>query len=446
MGKPQGETKPRVSYAVKGGFTAEQDPATGKWTILDVPIFAEHKVPGTEFYIGEKWLKAAVQKAQARFNENGWLNNLHIGHHGFGEKPVAAGKFMPTRVGRMVFEGKPRFVLFADLTRIPDEIFQKIKDEELTGRSVEIARVGDRELSSLALLSTETPFFRLPPLTIKNEIAASQQTYKVKNQAPVLAYSVRENSLTNVLMKMEGANMPDTTKDRAAMYQENGSEEEKDEKEEEDKPEMAQEPEAEVVPAEEAEDRGDQLGALASALEDVKGMLAKILEALGGDIQEGEDEAPAPAEVEASAPSKFSEAKVMGRLAATEAKIKGFEKKEKEEEAVKATLKSLASYNLGDTVETELYSIVRKEGIAALKTYAEAVKKYGAKCPGREMEDGAGEGSESEMPELKKYAQKGPDVYAKAREYARNYDLVKHNSKVNLERYIDLQFTLEGGN
>jgi hypothetical protein len=179
--KPVHATAPRIPT---GEYLAIFDKESNTYTVKDVPIFAEHQVPGAKFKIGEKWMRAAVQKAKDRATADKYVAPLHVRHHGDSEGTRRAGFVMPTEVKSSMYEGRKTFVLYADLVGIPPEVYEEIKQRRLPYRSVEINKVDVPEISSLALLEDEVPYFRLPMLGVGEEVDA-------KGERPDIAASAR---------------------------------------------------------------------------------------------------------------------------------------------------------------------------------------------------------------------------------------------------------------
>ena len=203
--------KPEMAAALKDQkFTGEKN-KDGTFNIRNVPIFADHKVPGTKQHVGSKWLNAAVKKNQQRFAEDGFKAPLHIQHHGKGSKPEPAGFFMPTGVKAARFEGKDRDVIFADLLEIPKDKFEQIRKGLLPFRSVEILDLDSPEISSLALLDTEVPFFRFKPLkvnTVKkaNRLVASAQpaiAYRLSRTGRALLFNFGAYTMADEIKKSD---------------------------------------------------------------------------------------------------------------------------------------------------------------------------------------------------------------------------------------------------
>lgn len=136
----------------------------GTFSIRNVPIFGElaEGERGNAKPIDRKWMQSAIDQAKLRQGE-GYKYRLHILHHDSSTKPQPAGEFNLTKVRPLTYEGRRMDVLHADFLNVPEHVFDAIQRGELLYRSVEINNIkGVPEIDSVALLSTETPFFRLP--------------------------------------------------------------------------------------------------------------------------------------------------------------------------------------------------------------------------------------------------------------------------------------------
>lgn len=200
------------------GYSAKQND-DGTWSIFGVPAYGANsrsfgKIPVVingkieEQEIGVKhdsdWLRKSIETAKLDFEERGYMAPLHIHHHGDSDKVERAGFFMPREVRRMTYGGRPLDILFVDLIKIPDRVYQLVKAGELPYRSVEVSRETDAEpeIKSLALLEHEPPYFKLPLLTIENE--ASRVSSSVQGGELVAAYKAG-GAVINFLYKAEDA-------------------------------------------------------------------------------------------------------------------------------------------------------------------------------------------------------------------------------------------------
>jgi len=152
-----------------------------KWTrnpdntynVLLVPIMTslhanEFPSPTNVKPIDRKWLQAAIDKANLREAE-GHFGSVHENHHGSGLPDVYAGKLQLWEIGSINYNGERRDCLYANLLRIPEVIFKRMQAGELVYRSIEGISWENPEIVSLALMATETPFWRLPMLTLGEE-------------------------------------------------------------------------------------------------------------------------------------------------------------------------------------------------------------------------------------------------------------------------------------
>jgi hypothetical protein len=133
----------------------------GRIAVRDVPIFAENDRGGQKY--DEAWLRGAVLRDQAR-RMTGYKAPMHLGHHEVALERKRAGDYALESVRYCLYDGKPLWVIFGSLYFANEAVLsQTLRDYPY--RSVEIA-AGDApgEINSLALLSTEAPYFRFPNL------------------------------------------------------------------------------------------------------------------------------------------------------------------------------------------------------------------------------------------------------------------------------------------
>lgn len=433
-----------------GKFTATQN-EDGTWNIENVPIFAQHKVKfgEEEKEIGQDWLLKAKAREDSRVSDDNYLPPLHIHHHGARETE-RAGFFRSKSVAQANYQGKPLWMTFADLVRIPAEIFDKIKAGGLPYRSVEVHSLDEPEINSLALLDDEVPFFRLSLLTIGNQVPAegmkvgeTLHAMDPKTTEPLLAYRAR-GAGSNVLMNLDGKHlrrqdMPET--------------------EEEKKKRL----EAEKKKGEKLALEGDAMAKLAEALNGAIAQLqgaVKMLTGGEGDAPAGGG-APAPAEnlsakddgkgsgadddkgaskdyaaeiAKLPPEARGAVAALMGRVDVAEGKVGRMEHEGKVEKAVYAVTKELLTYGLDQEKTTKtLFDLARKDGIPAMQSYAQAVKDHGTAdpLPGVESAEAIGK-----LPkEMQVFANLGEGVLEKAVKYSKEFDNLKgHGMKLEFGR------------
>lgn len=161
----------------KPRFPAKKHP-DGTYSIFGVPVFGELEkgARGNPVAFRRRWMLDAIKRFKQRDAE-GYKYRLHVFHHGDSEKPQAAGTFKLTAIRKLNIGGEPMDVLHADFHGLNEDTFRRIQSGELLYRSVEILNVkGAPEIDSIALLSTETPFFRLPvtdgdTVTLEDDLA-----------------------------------------------------------------------------------------------------------------------------------------------------------------------------------------------------------------------------------------------------------------------------------
>lgn len=134
---------------------------SGNYAIRDLPVFAAPKdeAKGKKYTIG--WLKRACRRAEER-KAGGFLAPAHIEHHDPGQTREFAGFMDNYRTALTDLDGENVPAVFVDLLEVPPAVFEEIRACRLPYRSVEILDPDIPELSSLALMKSDVPFFRLP--------------------------------------------------------------------------------------------------------------------------------------------------------------------------------------------------------------------------------------------------------------------------------------------
>jgi hypothetical protein len=191
MAGPIDAKQPLPATALPGGHYSWVDNGDGTFNILDVPVLAELPAgafphPVNKEPIDRAWMEKAIAKAKQRESE-GHIGAVHVHHHGSGAEVVEAGRLLLDHVGRAVYDGKERDVLFAHLLRIPQDVFDQIKCGKLPYRSIEGEPWDKREVVSLAIMPTETPYFRLPMLTLGEQIKPSYLSLAIDKRYAVAA-------------------------------------------------------------------------------------------------------------------------------------------------------------------------------------------------------------------------------------------------------------------
>lgn len=359
-------TTATLPAGVRGGAYAATQNADGTWNVLDVPTFAAHQRSGLT--IDRAWLESAVKRA-GELQTGEYAPPLHVGHHSDGAAK-RAGYFMPRRVESRQFGGSaaPLPVLMSDLLSVPDSAYQEIKAGRLPYVSVEVADLRKPEITSLALLADDAPWFKFPLLTIGEE-----------QSAVPLAASAGARFLYH-----------DGLGPRGARYM-----------------------------ASEALDlKGKIVKAFTTALDSAFGT-----EAPSNPLGPAELPAAAPpppaAPISARAADKpitYADlARIEGRLEAFDLAQKKAGDAQKLDGVVHAAVRTLATYGiLGDEVEARVRKYATSGGEVAVTTYVDTVKAYAAPRPPEAWLGELPGSSHAEAPAAAAYAGRGEPVQREA--------------------------------
>lgn len=216
-----------------GRYTAVRSP-DGTWSILDVPVYPEHVLPAVydaagrcvqpEIPITRAWLEAAVRRAKFRALYDAYAAPAHVNHHAEVLPPgspvrevLPAGCFVARRVGTLSYCGRPHACVYGDFVGIPAERFAEIESGRLRYRSAEVLNLRDPEISSVAFLPTQVPYFRLPMLTIGTKRAeaasasftTSANVFRSTYRSPVVGFYRAGAAASALCYFAEAAPMPD---------------------------------------------------------------------------------------------------------------------------------------------------------------------------------------------------------------------------------------------
>ena len=411
-----------------GRYTAQQN-ADGTWNVLNVPIFAEHVVDvGDEkFKINKAWMVAAMRKAQRRFNQDQYLPPLHINHHDTGRETKLAGFYKIRSVSKQRYEGKPLWVMAADLVNVPDAVYQEIRAGLLPYRSVEIHDIDKPEVDSLALMPDEVPFFRLAMLTIGKEVEAREPVAINKRSVPVRAYHDTGKRAKQVLLHFPTEAVVTKYRDDDDELLDNGEDAE----------------EIEII----VEDEGDeeveeQMAAgdsLRAALQSASESLQSALSALGGledkepdesladDDGDDDDDAPKPVDMREDWSAKSQAvrsdyANSSQDLAKYMAKVDALEKKQATGSLLRKALKELKPYGMDDEgTAKKLRRLFRSGGTVAVQTYVDTVQEIAQREPAPWTGDVPTAAIRLD-PAAQSFASFGAEATERAQRYAGEYD------------------------
>ncbi len=156
----------------------------GNYAVFGLPIFSETK----RFNRGSKkidifdeaWLTQAVAAAKRRQDDpNGsYLPPAHVNHTDAKGKTTQqfAGYIANQTVKKHRLEGADKATIFADVIEMPPAIYREFEKMRLGYRSVEINNPAKREISSVALLPAEVPYFKYAVSGVKLDDPDSPDT------------------------------------------------------------------------------------------------------------------------------------------------------------------------------------------------------------------------------------------------------------------------------
>ncbi len=426
LGMPE-STETALSEVPGGGYLSEFNEESECWAIRDLPFFSELPA-GTrsnEKAISREWMEAVVRRHRTLEEEQKHLPPVHANHHDAGRENFRIGFLRPTRVGRLILDGKPRWTLFGDIVRIEDRHYAEIKDLGYPYRSAEIGIGWKPEISSLALLADEAPHFKLPMLTIGEERRHFDRGF-LPEQAPALAFSEIGES-AYVCFSFRGATMP-KKKDEIVKLQ--------------DDPEKK-------------DDKGNTDEVTSGIVKVVEkflpDMVKRLFEEMVVRTQEGEQtvepemlKEEEKAELAKKAKAEAGDERIvnmMSKIALLEERDRQRDLAEKTEKVVQEKAAALRSdgWHVSEESESAML-LIAKESTAALDTHVENFRKTMPKDPPRTLEEGT-EVFAADSPILQKYTTQSPEVLEAARTFARQYDELKDGGaklETSQEEFIDI--------
>lgn len=412
----------------KRGYTARRE-ADGTFTILDVPIMVEHTPPEDKTkYLGRDWMTECIKFDKALQAVNDHKGRVHIRHNG--EISPASGKgFLeltdvkkiklaeqkqldpkdPSKVEINIVE---KDALYSNLRGFSEMDVQAMAEKRWPYRSVEFARSLAPQIMGLALLETEPPFFKLPILTVD----------KIENDGKFVKHEAMQPALATYSSQAH----------HAVLFRIDEAEEKKPEGE---KPDGKDEQPKGGKP----EPKSDGEGGESMVLRLLKNMCRAM-----GLSEQGDSQVQVPPDSPGEGPVtdkggkkpeekkeavKMSDEATIKRLAEAEAKadlanasVKKMEAQRHRDDVIARVKKDLASYVLPEGRLEEKFD---KDGESAMLAYAQAIKEYGTPVPNASSpeqdaialmgDDKAG------AEEMKKFVSQGPEIAARAAQYAREY-------------------------
>ena len=449
-------------------YQATRNP-DGTLVIHSVPIFVECERGGHAF--DGEWIATAVRKAKQAEAE-GYLPPLHVRHHEDGPSDTvkAAGFFRILGTQPITFKGKRRMAVLADLTITDPGVSADVLAKRLPYRSVEIFNVEQPALDSLALLDHEAPYLELPMLmvadvqdqhgaTVVDTHTPGDQGLRVahatfanpwlkhgsRSADPVVA-CFRRGASAHVLMQGDTMNTEQMTQlNFKEMDYEKTPEEGKSEnmpKDKEEGADMQDEGGLDVKSVVKAIEDGS------ISIADMDAILVAIQAQKGGEAAEVEtevEEMPAPAAApgsEAMSQDVNEEvARLKGRLAAQEAKLRERDEAEARREAVGAAMSKLSNRGLGADLENRLAQFHQDNGPKAFSAFVDEMHKCIAEIPESPATMAAFMSQTSKVPQVAlKYQSDGTDAVDTAARFAREWQDLHERGHVRMsqERYVEL--------
>lgn len=183
---PTATTTPaRRNLPILGGEYPAVVYPDGSADLLGVPVFGELEAYARRnpFPIRADWHRDAW-KANKEGEAEQYLPPTHVGHHDEGAaKPTQrAGYFRIVDVRPHVYRGKLQSTMFADLLRLPPDVFKLIEAGKLGYASPEVCHWREPEIASIALLDDEAPNFKFPLITVGKQSQAEREKFAAQKR------------------------------------------------------------------------------------------------------------------------------------------------------------------------------------------------------------------------------------------------------------------------
>jgi len=420
----------KLSTRIPGGNHHAVQNADGTWDILDVPILAEMRKgeKGAHEDLGRDWLEQVKANMLTLAVNGQHMKRVHIGHHELFRKPEPAGFFLPSSVREIEHKGRKVWALFATLKNIPDRIFRMIEKAELPYRSVEVRSWKNAELSSLALMDTEDPYWEFPMLTIGTK-AEAKKTVDIAE--PALAMACHGDAGA-ILLRFQEADMDPVDEKKG--------------------------PEGDETSGKDAKSGGNGIEAvlakLAAGQEALLGLLQKLVSGLPTVTKTPEDAKPPDqrdmAEVNGLGKQAIKlAAQDAARIDQLESKVEAIAEEKRVAGIVEKAKSDLKGWHLSTATLARIVKLASSDKTGA--NLAEFVEEYKASVP-KEPPRNASElesmGSVKDLPEVLKFGEQGPEALSAARRLSAAYDELSKRGRVSSmsrERFITLNIAAERG-
>lgn len=398
-------SKAAVKASIGGNYEWSRN-TDGTYNIFDIPVFAKHvrklgmrmvadaegnpKIEEVTINVDEKWLSRAIELNRRRYDQEQYLGPLHVRHHPKGDEGAdttePAGHFLLKYVKAVPFEGEVVPMLYADFLRIPEGVFNRIKQGQLSYRSIESLPPQFEEIDSIALLDTDVPWFRLPMLTPGKEI--QREVYRaVDATSPFRGYA-RSGVRWAALFYQAGEGFKEREDDEKKSDKGDSDNEKKTAPASgDDKGSMNSEAE-DGLTDDMSDDQieqslgGDTMSKILEALQALAKTQEAILAKMGGAAQPPAPVTPGAPAAE-SGPGKSAAQFDAAEGAALKAIVYGMKAEKDITEKVNAACERLVEYNLGPTAKKDLLDEALKSSDPerVISTFVATVEKHGTKMP-----------------------------------------------------------------
>jgi hypothetical protein len=464
------------TYEVGGGkYTAVQnDDGSNTWNVLDVPIIGEIPKGGKKNLqaIDKAWLEGAVKKHQDRL-KGGFRPPLHIEHHEPGVTTERAGEFIPQRVGKLKYQDRETHALFADLIRIPDQIFRRIEKGELPYLSVEIEKWDAGEIASLALMDDDSPYFRFPNVTIGTKIHSFAEA-ATKVSEPMLVTALQATGTGGlILCKMsagirlndDGSEKQYDAADKSDKSDKSDKDSESDKSEKPNPADKSKNPETEVETEAEVDGEGGDTKAMFKQILKLLTVMVKGQSGVGAlPTEPKDDKTPVEQEKPMADPKDKAAASVDAdvKLATLAGEVDGLKakvaKREHDDEVklrADKAISTLSGHHLTKDIKEKILLYAGETAKPQLlDAYVESVKLNFPKDPPPTFAQfdaaGAGVTGKANDPEadkvLAKYANESPEVIEKVRTAIALHARSKRmGSTASMEKFVEAQMFATSG-
>lgn len=346
--------------------------------------------------ITASWMNEAIVRDKLRAQE-GYVPPVHVRHHGKGVKTERVGHFRLTRVGKHRHEGKDIDALFADITGVPQSQYDRIRNGEMPYRSVEIHDFDTPEVQSLALLDDEVPFFRFPNLQIDRQEPVGGI------EAPATQFSDATQPAIGFIANGDGA---------TALFR-----------------------------FREESEMDEQITTLTAQVESLQAEITKLQAQVAVDKNEPQTDEEMIAQNAPAEPTEVDLSAQDGEIATLKAELHALRDKDAERDrkeasatAFSAAIDSLAGYSISDETRAHFAALAEKDA-DMLNNAVQVYKSTARRDPPSSLDDAFD--TESDTPEVAKFAAHGPDALEKARTLSKQYASLKSlGMKASLETFL----------